>query len=83
MTNEECKEVFARLSEYLDGELPPDLCEQMEQHINGCNPCVEFVESLKKTVELTRGLEMKATPSPLPPDVRERIRAAYLDFLKR
>ncbi len=82
MTNEECQQVFARLSEYLDGELPPDLCEQMEDHINGCAPCVEFVESLKKTIELTRGLDLAEKPQPLPPESRDRIRAAYQSWLQ-
>ena len=82
MTSEECKQVFARLSEYLDGELPADLCEQMEAHINGCAPCVEFVESLRKTIELTRGLELDAEPVPLPAQARERVRAAYDNWLR-
>ena len=50
MTVSECKEVFARLSEYLDQELPGDLCERIDRHISGCPPCVEFVDSLKKSV---------------------------------
>jgi anti-sigma factor RsiW len=82
MTSEECKQVFARLSEYLDGELPADLCEQMNAHINGCAPCVEFVESLKKSIELTRGLELSAEPAPLTAEARERVRAAYASWLR-
>ena len=81
MTSEECQQVFARLSEYLDGELPPDLCERMEDHLNGCAPCVEFVESLKNTIKRTRGLDLTAKPAPLPQEARERIRAAYQSWL--
>jgi hypothetical protein len=48
----DCKEVFALLSEYLDAEPPPDLCDRVTAHIQGCDPCVEFVESLRKTIAL-------------------------------
>ena len=47
MTNVECQQVFERLSEYIDGELPEDLCGVLAEHIEDCAPCVEFVESLR------------------------------------
>ena len=45
----ECKEIFAQLSAYLDLEIPPDACRQMEEHFKDCPPCIEFVESLPMT----------------------------------
>lgn len=50
----ECREMFQRLSEYIDGELDPDLCERFDRHMGDCAPCVAFVESLKRTVALLR-----------------------------
>ena len=41
-----CQEVFALLSDYLNLELPPDACQSIEEHLAGCAPCIEFVESL-------------------------------------
>jgi RNA polymerase sigma-70 factor (ECF subfamily) len=82
MTSQECREVFARLSEYLDGELPADLCEQIERHIGGCAPCVEFVESLKKSIELTKGVRWSDEPAPLPAATRTRVREAYQAWLR-
>lgn len=78
MTTMECREIFARLSEYLDGELPPDVCEQMAAHIGDCPPCVEFVESLKKTVGLCKGMKVgvEAAPRALPEDLKARLLAA-------
>lgn len=51
---EKCKEVFSLLSEYLNLELPTDACQEIETHLAGCPPCIEFAESLRKTVELCR-----------------------------
>ena len=49
-----CQEVFALLSDYLNLELPPEACAEVEHHLAGCEPCVEFAESLRKTVDLCR-----------------------------
>jgi len=48
----ECREIFARLSEYLDQELDPELCEAVERHNAGCAPCEAFLKSLRTTIEL-------------------------------
>ncbi|MCC6590009.1 MAG: zf-HC2 domain-containing protein [Bryobacterales bacterium] len=77
MTVNECKAVFARLSEYLDQELPGDLCERIEQHIAGCPPCVEFVDSLKKSVNACREFHVEDGPPPLTDAKRDELRHAY------
>ena len=63
--NERCKEVFALLSDYLNLELPPDACREIEAHIAGCEPCIEFTESLRKTVDLCRQYRSAEFPTPL------------------
>ncbi|HUD98644.1 MAG TPA: zf-HC2 domain-containing protein [Bryobacteraceae bacterium] len=45
---EECQRIFAALSEYLDLELPPEACRELEAHLAGCAPCIEFAESRAK-----------------------------------
>lgn len=77
----DCKEIFALLSEYLDAELPPELCDRLTTHIQGCDPCVEFVESLRKTVELCRQYKPEVLPRPLAEQVRSDLRQAYETFL--
>ena len=79
---EKCKEVFSLLSEYLNLELPPDACQEMEAHIAGCPPCIEFAESLRKTVELCRQYEPAEVPEPLGKDARQRLREAYQRMLQ-
>lgn len=74
----ECPEMFARLSEFLDGELPAGLCEEIRQHVEGCAPCSRFCASLRETVDLCR----HAPPVPIPEDVRRDLRA-LLDRMRR
>lgn len=49
-----CKEIFADLSNYLDDELDDSLCEELEKHMKGCEPCVAFLASLEKSIEQCR-----------------------------
>src|ERR1022692_2366661 len=37
-----CRKVFAGLSDYLDGELDDFSCEEIETHMNRCEPCKKF-----------------------------------------
>jgi RNA polymerase sigma-70 factor (ECF subfamily) len=74
---EKCKEVFSLLSEYLNLELPPDACREMEAHIAACPPCIEFAESLRKTVELCRRYQPAELPAALGKSAREQLLAAY------
>ncbi len=76
-----CKEVFALLSEWLDLELPPDACQEIETHLAGCPPCIEFAESLKKTVALCRRFEPGEVPGPLGDKARGDLMAAYQRML--
>lgn len=74
---ESCKEVFALLSEYLDLQLPPEACERIRAHIADCPPCVEFADSLRKTIDLCRQYRPEGIPEPLSEDVRARLMAAW------
>ncbi len=78
---EKCKEIFSLLSDYLNLELPPDACQEIETHLAGCPPCVEFAESLRTTVELCR----RYRPNELPADIgqlaRQQLQEAYRKML--
>jgi len=77
-----CREVFSLLSDYLNLELPPDACQEMEAHIAGCPPCIEFTESLRKTVELCRHYQPTEMPEPLGTGAREELLEAYQRMLQ-
>lgn len=51
-----CKAMFAELSDYLDEQLDDSLCEELEQHLDGCAPCGVFLASLQATIEQCRAL---------------------------
>jgi hypothetical protein len=78
---ERCKEVFSLLSEYLNLELPPDACQEIETHVAGCAPCIEFAESLRKTVDLCRHYRPTELPEPIGKKAREQLLEAYGNML--
>ena len=83
MDEQECSQVFAMLSEYLDDQLTPSSCAELEQHIQDCPPCIEFIESLRCSVQLCRKLSTTA-PSPAPSAEQvDALRMAYRDMLDR
>jgi RNA polymerase sigma-70 factor, ECF subfamily len=51
-----CKAMFAELSNYLDEQLDDSMCERIEQHLDGCEPCKAFLASLEATIKELRSL---------------------------
>ena len=69
----DCRGVFERLSEYIDEELARDVGERIEGHMEDCEPCQEFLESLRRTVRIIETVERPT----LPDEVRREVREAY------
>jgi anti-sigma factor RsiW len=78
MADRRCKRIFALLSDYLDGVLPVGDCRELERHLEGCEPCIAFLESLRTTVEACRRYGQNDTRSrpQLPPEVRAQLTAS-------
>jgi RNA polymerase sigma-70 factor (ECF subfamily) len=83
MNGRDCSRVFALLSEYLDRELAPARCEELEEHLRGCPRCIEFVASLKRSVELCRQYGGCRTAPPVDAEAMARFRRAYQSMLAR
>ncbi len=69
------------LSQYLDAELPESTCEEIRQHIHRCPPCVQFVESLKRSIDLCHKYSSSEVPRPIRQDVRRELLGAYRKML--
>lgn len=68
-----CKAMFAALSEYLDEKLDDHLCEELEQHMQGCAPCEAFLASLQTTIEQCRALPAECAPGKKAARLRRQI----------
>jgi hypothetical protein len=48
----ECRKIAELLGDYLDGTLARSTIELIEWHIEGCPPCVAFVNTYRSTVRV-------------------------------
>lgn len=81
MDDRDCGRVFALLSEYLDRELPAATCRELEEHFADCPECIQFVQSLKRSVALCRQFGRCQQPSSI--GAMADLRRAYEDMLAR
>ena len=83
MNESDCTRIFAVLSEYLDRELPAGACHELEQHLKDCPPCIQFVNSLKRSIGLCRQYGEYRSPARISPNVLDGLRAAYDSLISR
>jgi predicted anti-sigma-YlaC factor YlaD len=62
---EKCHEYIQGLNDYLDGDVSPDLCKEIEKHIGECENCRIMVDTLKQTVTLCREGKEEKLPKEL------------------
>jgi predicted anti-sigma-YlaC factor YlaD len=75
----DCREYFARISEYLDGELDESVCRKIEEHLQDCPQCRDCLDTLKRTIRLCQATGRKG----MPPETRQRLRESLKDCLER
>mgnify|MGYP001248681372 CR=1 FL=1 len=68
--HENCQALLGTLSEYIDGELPPELCKEIEKHLAGCDNCRVVLNTTKRTIDLVR---VPVDDENVPAEVRERL----------
>jgi anti-sigma factor (TIGR02949 family) len=65
-----CQELLGSLSAYIDGDLNPELCRELEQHLAECDNCRVVLNTTKRTIDL---VHVPLEKPDLPEDVRERL----------
>ncbi len=68
--HQNCESLLGSLSEYIDGELNPELCQEIEKHLTGCENCRVVLNTTRRTIDLVQAPAEKPN---LPDDVRERL----------
>ena len=70
-----CQDIVGLLADYLDGSLGPATTSRLQTHLEGCAPCVAFVNTYKGTVKAVRQLK----EADIPPELKDRL----LSFLRQ
>jgi len=73
-----CEQLLAVLNDYVDGDIAPGVCAELERHLAGCNPCQVVVDNIRQTITLYRA----GQPYELPLAFRERLHQALRERWK-
>lgn len=57
-----CRDLFAALSDYLDGVVDQEVCERMQKHLSDCRPFEAFLANLESVVERCRSFDVRCAP---------------------
>jgi len=72
-----CSDFVGGLNEYIDGELEPELCEEIEKHLGECENCRIMVNTLKQTVSLCREGREEKLPEALEGKLNNLLKARW------
>src|SRR5437870_9235769 len=61
----ECRQIAELLGDYFDGALPQRTVELLEWHVDGCAPCVAFMNTYKSRIAATGRLPGSGMPAGL------------------
>jgi predicted anti-sigma-YlaC factor YlaD len=68
-TEMECRRIAELLADYFDGTLPRETHELIDWHIEGCPPCVAFVNTYRGTIDAAKHLR----DTTIPPEMKQRL----------
>ena len=71
-----CPDVLTLLSQKLEDEVSPDLCAQMEKHVEGCPHCKGLCDSLKRSLAVCRSFSSPTVPHHIQESLRQAVQAA-------
>ena len=71
-----CREIVELVTDYLEGALSPRDRLDFERHLVWCSWCRDYIDHMRKTIEITGWSETADPPSPL----REQLLEAFRDW---
>ncbi len=69
-----CTDFLAKLTDFFDGKIEPELLAEVKQHLGACHHCEVVVDTTRKTIEVYRGNEVYEFPD----DLSTRLRGAIM-----
>ena len=75
LTGKTCRQMTDLVLGYLTGKLSPSVKREFEQHLAVCPDCMNFLNTYKKTVAVTKSVQQSDLPA--------RVRDNILSFLRK
>jgi anti-sigma factor RsiW len=71
-----CQELVELVTDYAEGDLPPEMQARFEEHLRACDGCTAYVEQMTRTLELTGSL----TEESMSTDAQATLLQAFRDW---
>ena len=69
-----CTDFLSQLTDYFDGQISPELLEEVREHLAGCSHCEVVLNTTRKTIEIYRGNDVFEMST----ELRERLHSAIM-----
>jgi anti-sigma factor RsiW len=69
-----CTDFLSKLTDYFDGQISPELLEEVRAHTASCSHCEVVLDTTKKTIEVYRNNEIYE----LSTEFRDRLHTAIM-----
>jgi anti-sigma factor RsiW len=69
-----CTDFLAKLTDYFDGQIEPDLLAEVKEHLGTCHHCEVVVDTTRQTIDIYRGQQHYDFPE----DLSSRLRSAIM-----
>ena len=74
----DCEHVILQISNYIEGEISPELRARMEAHIQGCKHCAAILDGTSNTLRLLADGKVLELPAGFSDRLRQRL-AAHIE----
>lgn len=74
-----CREITDLIIDYVTGTLDPETTWEFGEHLRNCEDCVAFLNTYRKTVQVTQSLRYER----IPPEMARRIRLFLQERMKK
>lgn len=70
-----CTDFLAKLTDFFDGSIAPELLTEVKEHLSQCQHCEVVVNTTRHTIDIYRGNELYAFPD----ELRSRLHNAVME----
>lgn len=74
-----CTDFLAKLTDFFDGQIEPDLLAEVKEHLGTCHHCEVVVNTTRKTIDIYRHEQ----PYEFPEELSTRLRSAIMERCKQ
>jgi anti-sigma factor RsiW len=70
-----CQEIVELVTDYLEGELPPDTASRFEEHLNFCDGCETYLAEMRAAIATVGRAD--AVEEEMPAETRDSLLTAF------